>query len=148
MSTDEKAMAPAEKSIDELLAEKELAKEKREQGRLAQAKARRLQALELEEKYEAELGARGKYFDIVATIEGPIVVKLGEAGLFKTWQTKVATKAAPSLEDCHAFVIHNVLHPSKEQFNKITSDFPAVIVTCANALTALYQGNELTAQGK
>jgi hypothetical protein len=128
------------------LAEKLADKAKRDQGRIQEANARELEALELEERFEQELGPIHKAFDIVRTIEGPIVLKLGEAVLFKTFKSKF--KPEPSLEDMHQFVHPCVAHPAKDKFLDWTGRYAALLVTCANTLTTLYQGGEIDTQGK
>jgi hypothetical protein len=142
---------PAASQSDDLaqrLATKLEARAKREQEREQQVKARQLEALELEERYESELGPIKKYFDILETSDGPIVLKLGESVLFKTFKAKLASKPDASLEDMHAFVFPCVVHPSKDRFLEITGRFPGLLVICMSALLALYQGGELSTQGK
>jgi hypothetical protein len=134
--------------VDALLAKKLSDKAKRDQAREQEVKARKLEALELEEKYEAELGPIKKCFDIVETIEGPIVLRLGEAVLFKTFKSKFHGDKEPSLEDMHAFVYPCVVHPSADKFLERAGRFPALLVACAGALTALFTGTELDTRGK
>jgi hypothetical protein len=146
MSTEPKAANPAD--LATRLAEKTRAKEARDEQRIQEAKARQLEALELEERFESELGQIKKFFDIVPTIEGPVVLKLGEAVLFKTWKSKFKDNVEPSLEEMHNFVYPCVVHPSKDEFLVRTGRFPALLVACAGALTALYTGGELDTKGK
>lgn len=150
MTTDQQPVAESpEALVAKRLAEKLAAKEKREQKREQEVNLRKLETLELEERFESELGGPiKKYFDILETSEGPVVLKLGEAVLFKTFKGKLASKSDASLEDMHAFVFPCVVHPSKDRFLEITGRFPGFLVLCMSALLALYQGGELSTQGK
>lgn len=116
------------------------AKEKREEARDDAAGARELEALELEERFEKELGPRGSMFEIVETIDGPIVVKLGEAVLFKKF--KASLGGDPSLEEMHQFVWPCVVHPTVDKFNERTSLRPGLLVMCTDALVGLFAGKE------
>jgi len=137
-------MSAQEKSLEQL----ELEKEKREEQRRAEAKERRRQALLLEERYEAELGARGQDFEIVETIAGPIVIRRGESVLFKKFMAAYNGGKDPSIEDLHAYVTPCVEHPEREEFLKIVAKHPGIYRACANALADLHVGKERDTKGK
>ncbi len=116
----------------------------REAARAKALEAREILVLELEERFEKELGGpMGSEFDIVHTgfLESPIVVKRPSAVEHKT------LTSAKDLTDAMIgnYVRPNVLHPSKEEYLAIVDKRPALNARCANAMTAL-QGNNATAE--
>jgi hypothetical protein len=115
------------------LAEARKAKEERQKAREGDAEARELAILELEEKLEAEHGARGVMFEIVDTVEGPIAVKLGEAVLHTRFQQSKMTDA-----ELDEYVRPCVVHPSKEKYLEIVGRRPAIALRCASALATLF----------
>ncbi len=124
------------------------AKAAREDARAKEAEARELLSLQLEERYEAELGPRGSMFEIVATLEGPIVVRLGEAVLFKKFKAAYAGDKEPTLEDQHSYVYPCVVYPDKAKFLEIIERRPALLGVCANAAATLHLAKEVDARGK
>lgn len=136
-------MSAPEKDIKGKLAAARLAAEQRAEVRLAAAEERELDALNLEAKYELELGQRGVMFDIVATVEGAIVLKLGE-GILHTRFTNSKTTDV----DVHDFVFPCVVHPEKEKYVELVARRPGVAWDCAAKLQALFHAKDQVNQGK
>jgi hypothetical protein len=120
-------------STQEKLAAARAAKETRQNAAKEAAAAKELALLELEERLEKEHGARGAFFEMFDTVEGPVAVKLGEAVLHTRFQ---ASKMEPS--DLHDYVHPCVVHPSKEKYVEIVDRRPAIAQRAALALATLY----------
>ncbi len=129
--------------VKEKLVAARAAKDAREKSKAEAAQARELESLELEEKYDKELGPRGAFFEIVDTIEGPIVLKLGEAVLHTRFSESKVTAA-----DIHEYVYPCVVHPTKEKYLEIVGRRPALALRCANALATLYGAKANADAGK
>jgi len=114
--------------------------------REAEAQAREVQALTLEERFEKELGPMGVAFAIVRTLQGPVVVKRGPAVLFK--RLRDVPKGMPSLDDIEAFVKPNVVFPEAAVFNALIEDHAGILVACSDELVSLYRAQALDTQGK
>ncbi len=132
------------------LAELQEERDKRDAARRATNEARSKLLLELELKYEDELGGpKGVAFAIVNVPESPIVVKLGAAVMFKRFVTAKKDKDGnPSYEDTVSFIVPNVVYPERPQLEDIIDKRAAVATAVANKLIALYQGDEEGAAGK
>lgn len=118
--------------VDELRKRKEEREKLREKAR----KAREAEVLQLEDRFETDLGPRGSAFEIVDSGElgeGCIVVKLGEEVLWKRFS---ASKMNP--EDVEQFVKPLVVHPSREKYDEIVGRRGALAIRCAHALATLY----------
>lgn len=94
---------------------------------------RELEILELEERFVRELGARGAMFEVVDSVEGPVVVSLGEAVLFKRF-----SESKMEMEDAAQFVTPCIVFPSREKFTEIVGRRPVVLTRCATALGTLF----------
>ena len=103
-------MSEQAKDIAGELAEATRKAEERAKARRALQQKFELEALRLEEKFEAEKGPRGTMFEIVETVVGPIVVELGEGILFQRFSKSKMTET-----DVHNFVFPCVL-PAFPQF--------------------------------
>lgn len=119
------------------------AKAKLEEQKRAKALELEEKTLELELKYESELGPRGVFFEVVDTIEGPVVIKLGEAILHKRFSE---SKVTPT--DVHDYVTPCVVHPSREEYLQLVDRRPAIEMRCATALAALYGAKRQADEGK
>jgi len=111
-------------------------REEREAARAEKVKALKIERLELEERFEKELGPMGEQFAIVDAThcgEGFVVVKLGESVLHKQF---MASKMEES--DYHEFVFPTVVHPGKDQFTQMAARRPGLRAECAVALLSLY----------
>jgi hypothetical protein len=134
-------MSDAKLRLEELRANKAT----RDAKASEEADARELAILELEEKYTSELGKRGRYFEIVETPEGPIVVKLGEGVLFKRLRDK---KGEPTSDDIQQFVAPCVVHPDKTTFSKMVEGRFGILTRCSDALLCLYRGEDTHRSGE
>jgi len=134
---------PEEKTHEQKLQELRDAKRRIEQSRAAAAKARELEVLELEVRFEAEIGPRGSQFEIVETIDGPIVVRLGEGVLYTRFTASKVTDV-----DVHEFVDPCVVHPAKEKYREIAMQRPDVPARVAHALATLYGARHKDDAGK
>jgi hypothetical protein len=111
-------------------------REEREAARAEKVKALKIERLELEERFEKELGPMGEQFAIVDAThcgEGFVVIRLGESVLHKQFM-------ASKLEepDYHEFVFPAVVHPAKDAFVQIAARRPGLRAECAAALLGLY----------
>lgn len=107
-----------------------------EDAREVLRKAREVEELELEVRFDAELGPRGSHFEIVNSgelNEGCIVVKLGEEVLWKRFQN-----SKMSQDDAAALVRPCVVYPDLSKFEEITARRSHLVVRCANAVATLY----------
>lgn len=138
------AMSPPPDDRKARLARARRAAEEREKARLEAAEDRELEVLELEARFTAELGERGSQFEIVPTIEGAIVVKLGPSVLQKKFNSAKNTSDA----DVHDFVSPCVVHPSVERYTEIVDRRPGIAWDCALALQKLFHGKDEAATGK
>lgn len=124
-------------------------KEKRAREREKEAAAFARKELELEDKFEEELGPRGQEFEIVNVVGyGPIVIRRGEMVLYKRFQATMAGGKDPSPEDIHAFVWPCIAYPEKSDFNAIVDKRPHIGMRMANALLALMGAKESSDRGK
>ena len=151
---EEDAPAP---TLEERLALAQKRKAEREAKADAADQARELERLELEEKYEKELGPVGEKFVIVAAAHrGSIVLKLGTNVLFKQFESGTEANQKKGFggptgiteETCTQFVKPNVVHPSVKEFLSIVDELPGVLYTCTGMLKALYDGDRAKARGK
>jgi hypothetical protein len=129
--------------VKEKLAAARASKDAREKMKAEETASRELEVLELEERFEKELGPRGSFFEVVETVDGPIVLKLGEAVL----HTRFAeSKVTPN--DIHDYVFPCVAYPTKEKFLEIVGRRPGLALRCANALATLYGAKANAEAGK
>lgn len=94
------------------------------------------QKLELELKYEEELGPRGSMFDMLDLTnigEGFIVLKLAEGVVHNKFIASKQTEV-----DLDNFIRPSVVHPAKEVYAAIMQRRPGVAHQCANVLLSLY----------
>lgn len=121
-------------SVKERLAAARAAKEAKTKADSEAADVRELEMLDLEAKLEKEHGPRGKFFEILDTVEGPIAVKLGEAVLHTRFQ------GAKDLNEnaIHDYVFPCVVHPAKEKYLEIIGRRPGIALRCASALATLF----------
>lgn len=129
-------MSEAKKDPAERLAELRKNKAERDQKAREEAAAAELARLELEEKYEKELGPLGRAFVIVDASdlgEGFIAMKLGEDVLWNTFKA-----SNMNVVDTEAFVLPCVVHPSKDDYRKIVKRRAFIADRCAGELATLY----------
>lgn len=138
---------PAE--MQKRLAELRQKKAKKEAAREDRAAADELVELELEEKFEKELGGeRGVVFEIIGTPDGHVVVKLGEWVAYKRFTLAKRVNDLPTPEDIISFVESNRVYPDREKFMAIVNKYGAVATRCASAITTMHQGRRKEDEGK
>lgn len=114
--------------------------------REAEREAAELERLELEAKYEGEIGPIDRAFVIVDASdlgEGFIVLRLGEGVLWKTFST-----SKMDVVDVETFVLPNVVHPSRETYREIVMRRGFLADRCATSLAKLYGVKRETDAGK
>lgn len=122
--------------VSERLAQLREAKAKREIARQKALRDNELQLLELEAKYESELGPRGEEFEIVDASDigaGIVVVKLGESVL---WTRYTAGKMSEA--DTLDFVTPQIVFPERERFLALANRRGHLATRCANAIASLH----------
>ena len=127
----------------EKLAELRAAKVEREKMRAEAEASREAEILELESRFEGELGERGAAFEFVTSADGVIALKLPEAVLTTRFLESKVTAA-----DVHDFVLPCVVHPSKDEYRAIVSKRPLVANRCATALLSLAGAKKESDAGK
>lgn len=133
-------------SITEQLATLRAAAEVLKLRREAQAQERELAALQLEAKYEVELGARGVKFDIVSNALGSVVVKLGDSVAYKRFLKVPDTERTE--EDAAALVTPYVVHPTRAEYLAMAQSHGGVHWQCALAMLQLYEAKGTQTAGK
>lgn len=122
--------------------------EKIQASREAESDARELQELELVVRFEQEIGARGREFELVSTPDGPIVVKRGEFVLYKKFQASMKGSSEPTPEAVFAYVSPSIVYPDKETFNRLVDAKPYYAVRCASAQASLHGAKSEADRGK
>jgi hypothetical protein len=130
------------------LAELRERKAEREKARKVDNENAEIERLTLEEKFETELGGPvGRAFDIVDASglgEGYVVLKLGEAALLNAFMSAKENDAVTT----EAFVLPNVVHPTRDEYRKLVMRRPVIAARCAGALVELYGLKAKDDQGK
>ncbi len=120
----------------------EVAREKkaaREDAKRRAAEAHELEFLDLEEKYEADLGPRGQAFEMVDSQFGIVVVRPVAAIVTKRFNERVAKlgdRPIP-LQDALEYVGPALLHPSREDFVELCKRAEGLAYRCCLALQDL-----------
>lgn len=126
----------SEPTIDERLAEARLAKAEREKKLEEVAKARELLVLDLEAKYDAELGQAGVHFEVLEfkQIDKVVAVKRAAPIVVKRFDDSAKKKTGQTVEDAMDYVLPNLLHPTKEEFKGWCSVHASLMWEAAGAL--------------
>ena len=132
-------MSTEEKTREQRVAEFEARKKARAEDEKASAQI----VEDLEMKYDEELGARGKEFEIVETQDGPIVVALGAQVTFKKFNDSKKSQG-----DCENFVRACAKYPDGAKLLALFDKRPVYAVRCANALSTLYGMKSEAENGK
>ncbi len=119
--------------------------EERAAARKVEEERLELEVLELEERLERELGAKGVMYEVLATSEGPVAVKLGESVLHTRF---TATQPKTTDADVYNFVAPCVAHPSVEKFTEIIGRRPGVAWDAALLLQRLFHAKSEVLAGK
>lgn len=130
-------------ALKERLQKARAASAERDKERERREKKRELELLELEEKFETEIGPRGREWDMVNTSECPVAFRLGDSVLHKQF---VNSKLKES--DVHDFVYPSVIHPDRDKFLEVASRRPGLLVVVANKLADLYAAKSEDDAGK
>jgi hypothetical protein len=133
-------------SVSEQLATLREAADALKLRRAAGAQLLELEALQLEAKYEAELGPRGVKVDIVSNAIGSVVVKLGDNVAYKRFlrgDLKDRTE-----EDAAALVTPYVVHPARTEYLAMAAAHGGVHWQCAFAMLKMYDARGTETAGK
>lgn len=141
------ATKPADAIDDRLRAARE-AKEAREKTREKAAEALELQLLELEAKYEPELGPMGKAFFILTTTMGPVVIKRGDSVVYKRFEALQKADKATTEKSLLDLIVPCLVYPDKDTFIGMVDELKGLPVRLATRLVDLYQGKEVEDAGK
>jgi len=125
------------------------ARETRAQARKDAEQAHADLLLELEDRFETQLGPRGNAYEIVnednSCGEGPIVVKPADAVAMKLWKSKDGNTP----EDALTLVRPCVVYPEAAQFAAMVSGNRSELLwRTLNAIVKLAGGREKVVQGK
>lgn len=140
--TEPKEPSEVEK-LQQKLAEARKRKEARETAQQLKDDAKELLILDLEEKFSAEYGERGKDFEIIDTIEGVIAIKRVDAIVVKQWDDGVAKlKPGASISDdmMLRFTMPAIIYPDAQTYRKwVIGDErrPGATGVCADVCTTL-----------
>lgn len=129
-----------EKTREERLAEFQATKAARE---ASEEKRLREELEDVEMKFDADRGPRGREWDLVMTQDGPIVVDIGTELEFKKFSESKKTQI-----DVENFVRPRVRYPDAAKYMALASKRPAYAVRVANALCTLYGVKSQEQDGK
>jgi hypothetical protein len=132
-----------EKTRIEILREESAARQSlRAKKREAAEEAR----LELESKFERELGPMGEKFEIIDLTnlgKGLVVIKQGSSVIHKRFENSKKED-----EDIEAYVMPCLAYPSADDFRAILNDLPEVLGRCAFACHRLFGAKTREDEGK
>jgi len=124
-------------------------KKKRDAAEVDAAKAREVEALELEARFCSELGPLGLAFDILPTRVGPVVLKLPAEVHFKEIRAAFIDRTTlPTQEALAGFVTPNVIHPERNKFLAMVGKYPGIFVSAGTLVAALCNAEEIETRGK
>ena len=135
-------------SLEAKLAAQRDKQRQREEAEQLEALAREVELLELVERFETQLGKRGRAFEVIEDDghgEGPIVVKLGDSVLQQAFEAAVQKSETLGPAEMHNYVAPCVAYPSAEKAAEIFNRRPLLRSRCANAIANLFgakRGNE------
>ena len=130
--------------LAELKARKAARQAEREAQEAERKVALEIQELELEERFEKELGARGRYFELVdiSDVEPDhpfVAVKLGPAVAFNRFVAGISKDDADVLALQEELLLPScVAYPSAEEARTLFDRRPAIIPRCADRAIGLY----------
>ena len=125
------------KTFDEELAELEADEAKRGMALDLEAKQRRHEELTLSKRFAAELGPRGREFELVNLEFGVFGVKVPDPLKYKMYIEKVGNGDGQESERTHQFVASCLIYPSADSFNAVGSKRAGVVAHVANAACTL-----------
>ena len=127
------------------------AKRKREEVEREAEEDLQVAELELDATMAARYGKRGKRWDIVKTTEGPIAVVRGDSMTIKQLRLGLADVEKDNGDTfpiTFAFVIQQIVHPSREIAGAWLNEMQGLAVRCQDILIALHRGEDSTQTGK
>lgn len=126
----------SEPTIEERLAEARQAKAERDKKLEDVAQRRELLVLDLEAKYDAELGPAGVHFEVLEfkQIDKVVAVKRAAPIVVKRFDDAAKKKLGQTVEDAWEYVKPNLLHPSKEEFKAWSEVHASIVWEAAGAL--------------
>jgi hypothetical protein len=110
-----------------------------------------IELLELEERFSASHGRRGKRWDLVRTTAGPIVLVRGDSMLVKQFRGGLDDAAAAggdAFPVTFAFAVQQVAHPSPDLAGAMFNEMQGLAVRCQDILIALHRGEDSTIAAK
>ncbi len=118
--------------------------------------AKEVALLELEEKFSGELGRKGVDFDIIDTVEGPIVIKRVPMLVLKQWDDAMSAlgKKNPDVHLLYKFTSAGIAHPTKEEYKTMLlgdgsrAGAPDIATNVALALRRIHGSKLLEDMGK
>jgi len=139
MNTDNSATIAVQINQQSKLDELRKQRQKRDDAREAKRRENEIQELELEAKYEKELGPRGvawNLIDLTNLDEGFVVVKAGDTKEHKQFTAAVGrAKDKPIPDEAFvAYVVPALVYPPREAFLAIASKRHEVWARAANAI--------------
>ncbi|WP_437623389.1 hypothetical protein [Sorangium sp. So ce1151] len=84
---------------------------------------------------EATFGPVGKRINTLPTVDGLVIVKMGDGIKVRIWADKHG--ANPSVQACRELVRPCVVHPPLEEFDEIVKERPMVLVGAAGKVLEL-----------
>lgn len=84
---------------------------------------------------EAQFGPLGKRTAAMETLDGLVIVKMGDGVKVRIWADKHGTN--PSVQACRELVRPCVVHPPIEQFDEMVKERPMVLVAAAGKVLEL-----------
>lgn len=126
------------------------AKAKRDADTEAEKERRELATLDLEEKWEKELGGkRGEAFEIVdGGTAGLIVLAVKQGGAVFHKQFMASAQKEITLEACQRWTMACVVEPAPTELVASVGERVGIYTVCANKLVALYEGGRFREMGK
>lgn len=127
------------------------AKARRAAADRAEDEGAEVELLELEERFTASHGRRGKRWDLVRTTQGPIVLVRGDSMLVKQFRVGLDDAGKDGLDPfpvTFAFVVQQVAHPSAELAGARFNEMQGLAVRCQDILIALHRGEDSTQAAK
>lgn len=136
---------PDGEDVDAKIARLEQARADRDAKREEAAKLRRIEELELEERFSTEVGPRGLKFEIISNELGNFAFKLPDFVAFKRFNAKGQSITE---EDVLQLVLPNVLHPARETATAVFREHAGIAWEAAVVLQGLYKARKEGREGK
>lgn len=89
------------------------------------------------DKFEREVGRIGTEIQIVRSSVGAVIVKRPHMATYRKWQASLTRDSDDPGADEINLVRPNVLHPSKEEFDRLIERQPFLLSRCTSAVCEL-----------